>query len=106
MLRKYEGNTDDVDFSLITGDDEWELVKSLGNFSDVVKQAGADYNPMLIATYLYNLAKHYSKYYHDYSILKNDDEKVTVARVALSKAVLQVLKNGFALIGIPFLEKM
>ena len=105
MLGKYEGSTDGVDYSLAISDDEWEIIKLIGNFGETVKQAGAEYNPMLIAGYLYNLAKHYSKYYHDCPILKSEPE-VAKARVVLSKAVLQVLKNGFALIGIPFLEAM
>ena len=105
MLSKYEGSLDSVDYSLATNDDEWEIIKLVGSFGDTVRQAGEEYNPMLIAGYLYNLAKHYSKYYHDYPILKSE-EALAKARVMLSKAVLQVLKNGFALIGIPFLEAM
>ena len=105
MLAKYGQSTDGVDYSLATNDDEWEIIKLIGNFGSIVRQAGKDFNPMLIATYLYNLAKLYSKYYHDYPILKSDVE-LAKARVVLSKGVLQVLKNGFALIGIPFLEKM
>lgn len=105
MLRKYTEDTSDADFSLVTNDDEWEIIKELRNFENVVCQAGKEFNPMLISVYLYNLAKHYSKYYHDYPILRSEPE-LAKARVALSEAVLQVLRNGFALVGIPFLEAM
>lgn len=106
MLKKYGADvSSDVDFSLISNDEEWEIIKLIGTFPETVELAGKEYNPMLIAVYLYELAKCYSKYYHDYPVLKNEKE-LSKARVFLSKSVLQVLKNGFSLIGIPYMEAM
>lgn len=63
-------------------------------------------NPSVVAGYLYDLTKLFSRYYHDVPVLKDDDKGRVLARIELVKAILQVLKNGFFLIGIPFLERM
>lgn len=90
----------------LTLDDEWELITILADFPRTVEQAGRDHNPSLIATALYNGAKVFSRYYHDNPILNNEDLSVAQARLKLSLAVLQFLKNGFYLINVPFLAKM
>jgi arginyl-tRNA synthetase len=94
------------DGSLLSLDEEWELVNILSDFPRILTQAGQDHNPALIAAALYNCAKVFSRYYHDNPILNNDDQKVAEARFTLTLAVLQMLKNGFYLINIPFLAKM
>jgi arginyl-tRNA synthetase len=60
----------------------------------------------VIAGYLYELAKTFSHYYHENPVLHNEDADLVVTRVTLVEAVLQVMKNGFELLGIPFLESM
>ncbi|MDC7124363.1 MAG: DALR anticodon-binding domain-containing protein, partial [Spirochaetales bacterium] len=62
--------------------------------------------PSILSSFMYELAKTFSRFYHDNPVLNNDDKKVAAARIELSKAVVQVLKNGFVLIGIPFLDRM
>ena len=112
MMRKAEerGMKIDGDWSRtlekLTAPVEWELVKQIIDFPEKIKTASAELNPSLIAGLLYDLAKNYSRYYHDYPVLANEDKDLVTARLVLSTAVLQVLKNGFALINIPFLEKM
>ena len=86
--------------------DERELVKLVASFPDVVTQAGREMNPAVITAYVYELAKTYSRFYHDHPILKAESNELVIARVALSGMVLQTLKNAFKLIGIPFLEIM
>lgn len=114
MLRKYkslveEGVLDgDTPFipEFLSSAEEHQLLKQLVKFPDTVREAGRELNPGIIANYLYDLSKNYSRYYHDYQVLKAESGELVKARTVLSEMVLQVLKNGFSLIGVPFLEKM
>jgi len=109
VLRKYEaltGPRGKVDPSLLTVSEERELVKQIAGFPGAVSLSGKEMNPSILAAALYELCKTYSRYYHDNQVLKNDNPDLVATRVQLSRAVLQVLRNGFPLLGIPFLEKM
>jgi arginyl-tRNA synthetase len=86
--------------------EEWELVKSLALFPETVAAAAGDLNPSGLAVPLFELCKSFSRYYQDHPILRNEDANLVVSRIALLRAVLQVLRNGLALLGIPFLEAM
>ncbi len=91
---------------LLAGDAEWELVRLIADFPEAVVQAGAEYNPAILAAHLYAIASAFSKFYHDQPILTCDDHDLAATRLALSEAVLVVLKNGLELLCIPFLEAM
>ncbi len=91
---------------LLAGDAEWELVRLIADFPEAVGQAGAEYNPAILAAHLYAIASAFSKFYHDQPILTCDDQDLAATRLALSEAVLVVLKNGLELLCIPFLEAM
>ena len=111
MLKKYDEKKDNglsgqIDHHLLTAPEEWELIKLLSDYPDVVAQAADKLDPSRITAFLYDTAKVYSKYYHDYPILHNEDENLVETRVHLCRAVLIVLQNAFALIGIPFLSAM
>lgn len=108
ILQKYGKETDysRVDFEKITDDDDWELVKALAGFPQAVKEAGDNLNPSVLANYIYELARSFSKYYHDNPVLNNEDNSVTDARVVLCRAVRQVFRNCFELLGIPYLSSM
>ena len=69
-------------------------------------QAGAEYNPAIVAAHMYAVASAFSKFYHDEPILNCDEPDRAATRLALSEAVLVVLKNGLELLCIPFLEAM
>ncbi|MCF7946706.1 MAG: arginine--tRNA ligase, partial [Spirochaetia bacterium] len=86
--------------------EERELIKLLAEYPDTVFQAGKELNPSIITSYLYDLSKSFSRYYHDIPIMKGSDKKLVSARAALSRGILQVLKNAYHLVGIPFLESM
>jgi len=111
MLRKfkerferYRGGSLKPEF--LAQPEEWQLVKQLAAFPPTLAQAARELNPALITAFLFELAKSYNGYYHDHPVLHNEDSDLVVSRIELAKAVLQVLKNGFALIGVPFLEVM
>ncbi len=85
---------------------EISLIQKLQGFENAVKQAGTDYNPSCIANYCYDLASEYNRFYHDFSVLREEDEQKRTFRIALSAAVGQVIKNGMGLLGIEVPERM
>ena len=87
-------------------DKEIALIQHLQGFAAAVSQAGADYNPSCIANYCYELVKEYNQFYHDFSVLREEDEKKRFVRLSLSAAVSQVIKNGMGLLGIEVPERM
>ena len=87
-------------------DKEISLIQHLQSFEAAVKQAGSDYNPSCIANYCYELVKEYNQFYHDFSILHEEDAQKRLFRIALSAAVGQVVKNGMGLLGIEVPERM
>ena len=82
------------------------LIQMLADFKTVVKQAGTDYNPSIIANYTYDLVKEYNQFYHDFSILREENEAVKVFRLALSQNVGKVVKLAMGLLGIEVPERM
>ena len=87
-------------------DKEIALISALASFPEVVKQAGKEYSPSLIANYTYDLVKEYNQFYHDYSILKEENEAVRAMRIVLSRNVAKVIKQAMALLGIGVPDKM
>ncbi len=82
------------------------LIQMLADFAGVVKQAGEDYSPSVIANYCYDLVKEYNQFYHDYSILREENADVKVFRLALSREVGKVVCLGMSLLGIEVPERM
>ena len=76
------------------------LIQMVADFAAVVKQAGEDYSPSIIANYTYDLVKEYNQFYHDFSILREENEAVKVFRIALSANVAKVVRLGMNLLGI------
>lgn len=109
MLRKYDETAyRDVTFNpaVLSLEDEREMLKMLASFPEVVGKACTQYDPSIVCAFLYDLSKKFSHWYHDNQILKADTPELVKARVSLCEMVLQVMKNAFDLVGIPFLEKM
>lgn len=109
MLRKYEaGDYREGEFKpeMLTSPEAWELIKLIGSYPSMVDQAAVEMNPSILASFVYELSRNFSRFYHENPILNNEDPDLIVTRIELSEAVLQVLKNAFKLINIRFLEKM
>ena len=108
ILNKYEqaGRPGHLDAALLDSDSDWELLRLIGEYPSVVLTAGKEKNPALVAVFLYEVAKSFSRYYHDNPVLGNENPDLSASRVALATGVLQVLKNGFYLLNIPFLKSM
>ena len=82
------------------------LVQMLADFAAVVRQAGTDYSPSVIANYCYDLVKEYNQFYHDFSILREENEAVRQFRLVLSAEVAKIVKLGMGLLGIEVPERM
>ena len=108
ILRKAEGEEYENAFngSLLTNEDEKALLKAIESFPETVRKAALSYDPSIIAAYLYENAKTFSHYYHDNQILKAETKELSYTRICLIKALRTVMKNGFSLIGVPYLESM
>ena len=92
--------------NLSISEKERYLVQLLTEFPLMVKEAGDEFNPALIANFLYELVKEYNQFYHDYSILKEENTDLRNFRLVLSSAVADVIKDGMALLGIEVPERM
>ena len=82
------------------------LIQMLADFTNIVKQAGTDYNPSILANYTYDLVKEYNQFYHDFSILREENEALKIFRLALSQNVGKVVKLAMGLLGIEVPERM
>jgi len=106
MLAKAPEQLAAWDASLLSSQEEWDLVKLLAQFPEVVETAGRTRDPSVVAGFAYDLAKVYARFYHDHPVLVAENPKLVAGRLSLSRAVLQVLKNVFGLLNIPFLRSM
>lgn len=108
VLRKAsEEGMDITDFSDVTpGEREISLIQSLADFPATVEAAGQSYSPALIANYVYDLVKSYNQFYHDCSILKEENHSVRSLRLELSRQTARAVKTGMALLGIEVPERM
>ena len=82
------------------------LVQTLTEFPQIVKEAGDEFSPALIANYIYELVKEYNQFYHDFSILREENEHLKVFRLVLSETIAHVIKTGMGLLGIEVPERM
>jgi len=85
---------------------EEEIVQHLADFAAVVRQAGADYSPSAVANYCYALVKEYNQFYHDFSVLREEDERKKIFRLVLSANVAKIVRLGMGLLGIEMPERM
>ena len=88
------------------GPKEIELIKLLRKFSETVSAAAEGYSPALIANYCYELSREYNQFYHDFSILGEDDEEIRNFRLILSKVTSEIIHTGMWLLGIEMPERM
>lgn len=85
---------------------EVELIQKIADFRNVVADAGRKYSPAVIAKYCFELAKEYNQFYHDFSILKEEDASKRNLRLKLSEVTARTLKTGLALLGMEVPERM
>ena len=91
---------------LLGSDAEWDLIKTIAAYSEAVADAADRMDPSVVAAWLYDLSRGFSRFYHDCPILNAEDPDLAASRLELSRAVLRVLRDALYLIGVPFLEAM
>lgn len=95
------------DYSTVEpGEREIALIQRLADYPSVVQEAGRTYSPALIANYTYDLVKEYNQFYHDCSILREEDSAKRSLRLALSEATASTVRSALNLLGIGVVERM
>lgn len=95
-----------IDTNLNVSEKELYLIRLLTQFPQVVKDAGDNYSPAIIANYVYDLAKEFNQFYHDFSILKESDAHIRIFRIVLSQTIGKVIRSGMDLLGIQVPDRM
>lgn len=94
--------------ALLSSEDEWALIKQLGDYPNVIAKAAENLDPSEVAAYVYEVAKLFSKFYQNCSIIgaAEENKQLAGARLYLASCTLQVIKNAMKLVLVPYLEKM
>ena len=82
------------------------LVQMIADYAVTVREAGKEYSPAFIANYIYDLVKEYNQFYHDFSILREENAEIKQFRLVLSANVAKIVKSGMSLLGIEVPERM
>lgn len=91
---------------LVLSEKEESLIQLMAEYATVVKEAGEAYSPALIANYIYDLVKEYNQFYHDFSILREENDGLKIFRLVLSANLAKIVKSGMSLLGIEVPERM
>ncbi|MDY6205390.1 MAG: arginine--tRNA ligase [Prevotella sp.] len=111
ILRKAESNGNTVDLTTMAknielNEKEIGLIQKMSEYGAAVEQAGKDYSPSGIANYCYELTKEFNQFYHECSILKEENENRKQMRLMLAQNIAKVIKSGMQLLGIEVPERM
>ena len=106
VLRKAGARDLDISTSRDLKEKELTLIQRLTEYPAVVRQAGEDFSPAQIAAYAYNVACDFNSFYHDYSILNEEDPAKRSLRIVLSDCVARVIGSAMSLLGIEMPERM
>ena len=106
VLRKAEVETVAVPKLDAINANERVLIQLLNQYPEIIKLAGDEYSPAVIANYTYELAKEYNTFYHECPILVEEDEKVKSLRLAISALTAQVISASMKLLGVSVPERM
>ncbi len=106
ILNKGSKCTEAPSYSKLCSKEEFELVKLIEGFNDVIVLALDKLEPSILTRYIIEVSKTFNKFYNAYSVLNSEDEGLKAARLNLVKATLQVIKNGLDLLGIDIVKEM
>lgn len=95
-----------ADVHIPISDKEQDLIKLVSKLPVVVKEAGDTYSPALLANFSYELSKEFNQFYHDFSILKEENEAVRNFRLLLAKECSEAIKNAMGMLGIEMPDRM
>ena len=106
ILRRAGEVGGEINYSALTSSEEFELVKTLGNFNEAILSAIDKLEPSTLTRYIIDVAKAFNKFYNAHNIMATEDVAVKNARLKMVEATCQVIKNGLSLIGLEVVEKM
>ena len=106
LLRKAPDFDAEATPKAVPNQKESTLIQKIADFPSVVADAGRNYSPAVIANYCYDLAKEYNQFYHDYSILREENKEVKDLRLLISYVTARTLKSAMALLGIEMPDRM
>jgi len=110
VLRKAEEQgivlSEQIPATISLSEKEEGLIQLIADFAPTVQEAGKEYSPALIANYMYDLVKEYNQFYHDFSILREENTDIKNFRLVLSANVAKIVKSGMSLLGIEVPERM
>jgi len=110
VLRKAESLSyvlpESIDLNIPISEKEENLIQLMSDFPSIIREAGDNFSPAIIANYVYDLVKEYNQFYHDFSILKEENEELKKFRLVLSQNIGKIIKVSFALLGINVPERM
>ncbi len=110
ILRKAEeqgfkpSGTDSV--SVLTSDEEYALIRSMGDLPDAITRAAAEYEPFIIAKQVSLIARNFNRFYNNSKIINSDDDELRSARLTLCECLCDAMKSGLGLLGIDVVERM
>ena len=85
---------------------EQGLIGLIASYPEIIAEAAKSFSPAVIANYVYELVKEYNQFYHEFSILKEEDTELRAFRLALSEVVARTIASGMELLGIEMVERM
>jgi len=85
---------------------EISLIRLIYDFPETVESAANEQNPSIIANFMYEMAKEFNQFYHDYSILNAESAEIRLFRLHLASICGNIIENGMALLGIEVPERM
>ena len=97
---------ENADYSKLSTQDEYELIKLIANFQNSIFLSIERNEPSVVTRHIIEIAKAFNKFYNLHSVLNVEDEELKKARIKLVEATCQVIKNGLGLLGIDVVEKM
>lgn len=109
LLRKVEEKgmcLQSLDSRALPNEKESTLIRKIASLPNTIKEAGETFSPALIANYAYDLAKEYNQYYHDYPVMKEENEAVRNLRLHIASETARTLKTALSLLGMEMPERM
>ncbi|NBC83628.1 MAG: arginine--tRNA ligase, partial [Bacteroidetes bacterium] len=95
----------DSDLSNIS-EKEKAIIKTLYEYPEIIKEAGEQYSPAMVANYVYELAKEYNQFYHDHPVIREQDKNKRDVRFLISSLTRKVLHSGMHILGIDMPDRM
>lgn len=106
IFRKVDFDYSNFDSKLLSNEIEFDILKTINQFKNIIHSCARDYSPHLLCNYIHTLARKFSTYYHDFSVLNEINEEIKKARLNLLASIKQIFETGLTLLGIELIDEM